>query len=406
MKNKSKSKNSHKGDPLMAPLPPLIMTSEEGSFAQETIKSRKPAIIDRILSHDDYTPAIRSSLLKLKHELIYEPIQPLQEETSDKNLWDEDLEPWIGQTWLKIPWFLAETYFFRRVLESVCYFQPGPWNGCDPFRRLKDQEMQDAALSFTKSYLTCPKIADLRVFQEACYQALWGNRGDLSNLDVFDTDLSTQPDQIILNQAEEAFKFLLRKPAKIAYFFDNAGKELFYDLAFVDILLNTGLVSSITGYFKNQPFFVSDATREDLNKTLKLLDSSSFSDSQQLSQRITKAINSSSLKIDTPPFLTTSRMYRDLPTALLKEISTHDLAIFKGDVNYRRLFGDRHWEPTTSVEYAGGYFPTSFLSIRTLKAELILGISLETLNMIEKNGEPDWLINGKWGMITFHQIKT
>lgn len=386
----------------MAQLPPLIMTSEEGSFAQETIKSRKPAIIDRILAYHDYTPAIRSSLLGLKHELINEPIQLLQEETSDKSLWDKDLEPWIGQTWLQIPWFLAETYFFRRVLESVCYFQPGPWMGCDPYRRLKDQEMQEASVSFTKNYLTSPIIADLQIFQEACYHALWGNRGDLSNLDEFDSDMSPQSDQIMLNQAEKAYNFLLEKPAKIAYFFDNAGKELFYDLAFVDLLLNTGLASSITGYFKNQPFFVSDATPEDLQKTLNLLDSSSMRDSQQLSQRIIEAINSSALRIETPPFLTTSRMYRDLPTALRKGISTHDLAIFKGDVNYRRLFGDRHWEPTTPVEDAGGYFPTSFLSLRTLKAELILGISSETLKTIEKNGEPDWLINGKRGMITFH----
>jgi len=387
----------------MPVLPPLLMTSEDGSFAQETIKSRKPAIIDRILSHYDYTPAIRSALLKLKHELINEPVRRLHEETSDRSLWDEDLEPWIGRTWLQMPWFLAETFFYRRVLECVEYFQPGPWRGSDPYRHLKDQEIQDALLPFTKTYLSSPQTADLQIFQSACYRALWGNRGDLSNLDVFESDMSTQAEKIILNQAENAFRFLQRSSAKIAYFFDNIGKELFYDLAFIDLLLKTGLAHSITGYLKNQPFFVSDAMPVDLETTLNLLDTASSAESQRLSQRLRKAINSSKIIIKTPPFLTTGRMYQEMPLAMRKEISIHNLTILKGDVNYRRLFGDRHWDPTTSIDQAGGYFPTSFLSLRTLKAEMVLGITPETLTRLMKNSEPDWLINGKRGMITFFE---
>jgi hypothetical protein len=75
--------------------------------------------------------------------------------------------------------------------------------------------------------------------------------------------------------------------------------------------------------------------------------------------------------------------------------------ILKGDVNYRRLFGDRHWQPTTPIEKAAGYFPTSVLSFRTLKAEIAVGLSEEMLEYLNTEAEEDWRINGKRGMITF-----
>jgi len=50
-------------------LPPFLMTSEKGSFARKTIEERKSIIIDRILSHFDYTPEIREDLQCLQSEL-------------------------------------------------------------------------------------------------------------------------------------------------------------------------------------------------------------------------------------------------------------------------------------------------------------------------------------------------
>ena len=82
----------------MTPLPPFIMTSEEGSFAQETIRERKPLIIERILKDFDYTPTIRAELFQFKDELAQKPIQFLKEETSDREIWDHDLLPWRGKT--------------------------------------------------------------------------------------------------------------------------------------------------------------------------------------------------------------------------------------------------------------------------------------------------------------------
>lgn len=385
----------------MTQLPPFIMTSKKGSFARNTIENRKPLIIDQILEHFDYTPSIQRALFEFKKELDHETVQALHENTSDRIIWDGDLAPWLDKTWLEIPWFLAESFFYRRVLEIVHYFQPGPWWGKDPYERLKTQEIEQALPVFSEIYSAVPDQGSLENFQMMCYQALWGNRGDLSNLNTFETDMSAQSERIILNQSEDVYHFLGQKPARIAYFFDNTGKELFFDLAFIDFLLRTGLATSITGYVKNQPFFVSDAESKDLMKSVSYLSTGRSNQVQDLANRIQQALKSGVIKLEAPPFFTSSRMYRQMPPNLKSQVGDHDLVILKGDVNYRRLFGDRHWDPTTKIRDAGGYFPTSFLSLRTLKAELILGLSQDRFEELSKNSESDWLINGKRGMITF-----
>lgn len=385
----------------MTSLPPFIMTSEEGSFARRTIEERKPLIIDKILAHFDYTDRIRKGLLDFRQELAEGNVKMLSEQTSDRPIWDEDIKPWDNSGWLEMPWYLAESYFYRRVLEIVHYFQPGPWMHADPFTRLKTQEMTESVLSFSQNYDPISDKTGLPAFKAACTGALWGNRGDLSNLDVYETDMGEQSNRIVLDQTSQAYQFLNRQPAKIAYIFDNVGKELFFDLAFIDHLLRANLAVSITCYLKNQPFFVSDAMVKDFKKSINLLSASAAPEVQNLAQRLHTAIDSGFIQFEAPPFFTTGRMYREMSECLQNQMAAYDLVVLKGDANYRRLFGDRHWEPTTSIEQAGGYFPTSFLSLRTLKSELILGIPEETLEKMKNKAEPDWLINGKRGVITF-----
>jgi len=67
-------------------------------------------------------------------------------------------------------------------------------------------------------------------------------------------------------------------------------------------------------------------------------------------------------------------------------------------VNYRRLLDDRHWPHTRRLEEIADYFPTPFLVLRTLKGEIMVGLSpgqAETLTA----KDPTWLINGKRGII-------
>jgi hypothetical protein len=384
-------------------LPPYLMTSEPGSFAEKTIKERKPIIIDRILSHYGYTDEIRQSLLAFKDELARGSIQPLKENTSDRTMWNQAITAWEAETWLSLPWFLAETYFYRRVLEITAYFQPGPWAGRDPYGRLKDETIEQALPAFTDIYGEMSFSSSEEAFNAYFYKALWGNRGDLSNMSTFDEDMSDQSHQIIRNDLHEAFRFMTQKPSSIALFLDNTGKELLFDLALVDFLIQTHYAHHFTFYLKNQPFFVSDVMPKDLKKALNLLSASKSRKNQHLASRLTKGIRSGQIRIEAPPFFTTSSMYREFPKTLSDQIGRHDLVILKGDVNYRRLFGDRHWPKTTPVDLAAAYFPTSFLSLRTLKGEIVLGLDQATVTALETRAEADWLINGNRGVITFHQ---
>lgn len=386
-------------------LPPYLMTSDKGSFAQKTIAERKPSIIKQILADYDYTPDIRQSLIDYKHEIASSQIKKLQEDASDKTVWDQALEPWEGKTWFEIPWLLAEAYFYRRVLEATRYFQPGPYHGMDPFQRLKTQEILEGQVVFEELYPYIDKTPTLESFQAFCIKALWGNRGDLSHTeDKLDPSMETQSDRIILDDTNQAYQYLSSKrPASIAYFFDNVGKELFFDLALIDFLIDSGFAGKVTCYLKNQPFFVSDAMPKDFYASIELLTISKDDGVQHMAKRFQSHINKRAVIIDAAPFFTQPQMYHELPDVLRNQISRHDLAILKGDVNYRRLMGDRHWPPTTPVDVAGGYFPASFLSLRTLKAELVVGLSKITLEKIKKEADPDWLINGKRGVITFLQ---
>lgn len=70
----------------------------------------------------------------------------------------------------------------------------------------------------------------------------------------------------------------------------------------------------------------------------------------------------------------------------------------KGDVNYRRLLDDRHWPHTMCVEKIAAYFPASFLVLRTLKGEIMVGLEAGQAEALAAE-DSTWLINGKRGII-------
>ena len=50
----------------------------------------------------------------------------------------------------------------------------------------------------------------------------------------------------------------------------------------------------------------------------------------------------------------------------------------KGDLNYRRLVGDRLWPPTTPFADVTAYFPGPVAALRTLKSDVIVGLDART----------------------------
>jgi hypothetical protein len=90
--------------------------------------------------------------------------------------------------------------------------------------------------------------------------------------------------------------------------------------------------------------------------------------------------------------------YTEMPADLRWALGEMDLVIIKGDANYRRLVGDRHWPPTIPFGDLTAYFPASTVALRTFKSELVVGLSPGQAEQAAAE-ESEWLVNGKRGVI-------
>lgn len=84
---------------------------------------------------------------------------------------------------------------------------------------------------------------------------------------------------------------------------------------------------------------------------------------------------------------------------LYEKLSEATLVMFKGDLNYRKLLGDINWDYTTDLKTAlRGFQPTNIVTLRTIKADLIVGLSHEKVDKLFSKQE-DWMITGQYGLI-------
>lgn len=74
------------------------------------------------------------------------------------------------------------------------------------------------------------------------------------------------------------------------------------------------------------------------------------------------------------------------------------MTILKGDLNYRRLVGDRWWEPTTPFAEVTGYFPGRVATLRTLKSDVIVGLDSGTVAELDATSE-SWRTSGMHALI-------
>ncbi|MBI3740705.1 MAG: DUF89 family protein, partial [Chloroflexi bacterium] len=133
----------------------------------------------------------RGALEDLYLEITTGKIRGQCEEREDKFFWDASAHEHIGRSWLDVPWYWAESFFFRRVLEATRYFE----NGIDPYRLRKRGELEPNAAPRAVATLLPNLPRDSRARLVALmYAALWGNRYDLS-MDVAALTAQARPDE-------------------------------------------------------------------------------------------------------------------------------------------------------------------------------------------------------------------
>jgi DHA3 family macrolide efflux protein-like MFS transporter len=384
-------------------LPPLLMTSDPDSFARSTIVKRKPHIIRQVIADNDYPPDIVAALDAFGEEIASQPMRPLSEKAPDVASWNEELARYEGKTWLEVGWYFAETFFYRRLLEAVRYFQPGPWEGRDPFAVPKHAHIERAVAHLASGWdqlvAADPEIG----FEALLHSCLWGNRADLSNYTVkvgAQGGLAVREERhkLLIDHTDAVKELMMGGLKRVDFINDNVGSDLLFDIALADFLLAQGWVGEVVFHLKDRPFFVSDANPSDVRLTIALLAGAPDPLVQAFGARVGDHVASGRLVLRDDSFWTSYRMFRDFPPPLREDLARADLVILKGDVNYRRLLGDRHWLHTTRLEDIADYFPAPFLVLRPLKGEIMVGLQPGQAEALAAE-DPDWLLNGQRGIV-------
>ncbi len=313
---------------------------------------------------------------------------------------------------MDVPWFFAETYFYRRIIEAIGYFQDYPRQGIDPYIHQKQLGLATTqtairALS-TQLQGWIEKGWSQQIFARLLAIDLWGNQVDLSiwpageegqpshaTADQQQAHLLADDTTVVLNHLTQ-----VKGPVRVDFMIDNAGFELVCDLCLADYLLTSGKVATIVFHLKIHPTFVSDAMGIDVEQTVSFLANDKQSEVKSLAARLGAHLENGRLRLQDHPYWTSSLDGWQMPQTLRHQLAPSSLIISKGDANYRRLLGDRHWDFTTPFADVVSYFPAPLVALRTLKSEVAVGLPPEKLSTLDQK-TPHWITSGQWGVIQF-----
>lgn len=374
------------------PPPPPLHTSAPGSFAHDTLRVRIPAILADTRARLGALPdEIAAALDALDGELRSGSLRLLDHPAPDRAFWDQAARAFVGRSWLDLPWFFAETYFYRRLLEATGYFGPGAWAGRDPFAPQKADELHpdEGPRRFREALESAPAAPADRL-RALFLASLWGNRVDLS-YDVarqLGSFTGSSADLLVDDTAAVATRLLGAPARRVVIIADNTGTELLMDLALCQHMLDGCGVARIDLHLKAHPMFVSDALPPDVGHALAAVGD------HPVATRLSALIAEDRLRLTAHPFYNTCLFYPELWPDLRADLGGADLVITKGDANYRRLVSDAPWPPETPFADVVRSFPAPLLALRTLKAETVVGLP-EGLAPRLAAQDPRWMVNGR-----------
>lgn len=393
--------------PDQSPLPPPLRGREKGTWAQSTIQERLPDILERTRAENDFSSPVESRLRALRENIPGGPIRHLQDQHApDYEAWQSYIAPYQGRDWLEVPWFFAEHYFYRRIMEAVDYFG----GGSDPFRVQKGKGIRQAVprirpLAEQINAWVNESDPSASHLQHLLYLDLWGNQADLS---LWPADGEENPDHNQLDQAQDHLLVDDSHPVvsalqsgrvdRLDFLIDNVGFELAHDLALAAYLLSTEVVNHVRFHVKAHPTFVSDAVQSDVTDTISFMHSSDQESISLLGRRLADHLSEDRLTLQDHFFWNSPLDFWEFPQDVQKVLGQADLLISKGDANYRRLLGDRHWSYHTPFPEVVDYLPVPAAALRIMKAEVAVGLQPETVARVQKV-DPRWMVNGRWGVI-------
>ncbi|MFF4661045.1 damage-control phosphatase ARMT1 family protein [Streptomyces sp. NPDC001381] len=384
--------------------PPVILGGEPGSFPHGVLAERHPAIIRQVRDAFPYDPGVRGALDALLASCLNGVIEPLPADAHDGDRWrDWGLGASTGRSWFDVPWLWSESYFYRRLLHAVGYFGPGPWQGIDPFRPFKLAELDAPGTGEELAALDAlrGRPADESA-QALLLGSLWGNRADLGfRLSDAGSGSRAAVPGLVADDSDALWSLL---PAAgdaagtVCLIADNAGRELIPDLLLAAHLLAHGRAGRVVLHVKPYPYYVSDATPADVVDALRKL-TAAPGEAAVYGRALWAATADGTLTVRAHPFAAAPLPYENMPDDLRAEFAAATLTVVKGDLNYRRLVGDRLWPPTTPFADVTAYFPGPVAALRTLKSDVITGLTAKTESDLVAAEEQRWRTGGTHALI-------
>ncbi|MBW1597942.1 damage-control phosphatase ARMT1 family protein [Streptomyces sp. JJ38] len=378
----------------------VILSNEPGSFAWGVLAKRHPALIQQVRDAFPYGRRQHEALDALLEEITNGVVEPLAPSERDHEQWAVWGREHFGRSWFDAPFLWAESYFYRRLLGAVEYFDTGPWQGIDPFAPFKQAELRSATVDDELRALDALATASTEERATALLHAsLWGNRADLGfRVTEGEAAAGDAAGGLVADDSAELWQLLPAGACStVAVVADNAGRELIPDLILIDHLLVHRHAKRIVLHVKPHPYYVSDAMTADVVDCLRRLTQAPGT-AGRIGGRLWEAMATGRLELRAHPFFCAPLPYEDMPQDLREEFAAVTLTILKGDLNYRRLVGDRMWDATTPFADLTAYFPGAVAALRTLKSDVIAGLERETLDAVERSGSA-WRTSGTHALL-------
>ena len=374
----------------------------------------------------------------------------------DVELWNKSLE--ANKTddgtlprWFDSPWLLVECYLYRKIKEAC--LRTKHMQLFDLFAEPKQAACRSskAQMLIVANHLiqTKRKItesanqthpSERKEFSLFVQLSLWANKSDLSisngSVDqaqaqklianIRESLEELQENILCDNMSEIWFKVQsIKSQVKgatatskeliyIDLVADNSGYEIFADLCLLHFLalMLCPISLQCSGvrfriHLKRMPWFVSDTLRHDILWLIKMMSTSENEALKELAEDWSSFLESNFWELHDDKFWTMGDDYSTMETLandLYRSLQQSSLIIFKGDLNYRKLVGDRKWHILTPFEAAlRGFAPAPLAALRTAKADVVVGIEdINIFSRINNNELPrDWMITGDFGLIQF-----
>ncbi|KAG1177182.1 hypothetical protein G6F36_010855 [Rhizopus arrhizus] len=439
--------------PNNPPFPAYRATNKE-SFAYDTTVRRWPIILNSAIKDIQETISrennearkeegknIIKAVEEIKQELLDDkPLRPIKDNRKDCEAWNTILkEHFEGCTWFTGTWLFNECYIYRRLEEIFQNSQY--WVGYDCF---ESQKLATFKGSHSAVYDLARKMPELIremsqekleiVYNELIEVCLWGNATDLSlltnmsqediqRLQAIEKDKLAERKKFIVCDDTDKLWFKLKDldQGRIDFVLDNSGFEVFVDMVLADWLLQSKKASKVVFHCKTIPWFVSDVMPKDMPMMFeKCLDRDFFpgEKSQEdidaletMVHRWQQYVKNNQLEIVSDDFWCSGLSYwymKSHAPQLFESMKKSDLVIYKGDLNYRKLCFDCEWPMTTPFRDAIGTDMandfTNIVSLRTNKADVLVGVSEQMKKDIENRGIAKEVLcfSGKYAVVEYN----